>query len=227
MMDTQTSSLTRLLLLCGAIAGPLFLVIVLIQDYTRPGFDPRLQLLSLLSLGDWGWIQVTNFVLAGVLNLLYGVGLWRTLHRGTAGTWGPILIGAYGLGLIAVGVFTTDPANGFPPGAVAQTEPSWHGAIHALGGLFIFLVLSAALAAFARLFLTRKERSWALYCAASAVCMLVLFFGSFVDPALTARSLRLASVIGWMGAAVVSMKLLRTPDTGQRAQASTLTATGH
>jgi len=113
-VQTKTLSLTRILLLCGAIAGPLFLLTVLIQDYTRPAFDPRLQPLSLLSLGEWGWVQIVNFVLAGVLNLLYAGGLWRRLHPGRAGTWGPLLIGAYGLGLIAVGVFRTDPANPCP-----------------------------------------------------------------------------------------------------------------
>src|SRR5438876_1534901 len=147
-MQSKTQSLTRMLLLCGAIAGPLFILTVLIQDYTRPGIDPRLQPLSLLSLGDWGWVQIANFVLAGALNVLYAVGLWRRLHPGRAGTWGPILIGAYGLGLITVGVFTTDPAYGFPLGVVAPAGPSWHGVIHALGGLFVFLVLTAVLAVF-------------------------------------------------------------------------------
>ena len=118
-MHTNTLSLTRLLLLCGAVAGPFFLLTVLIQDYTVPAFNPRLHLLSQLSLGEWGWVQVANFVLAGVLNLLYAVGLRRRLHPGRAGTWGPLLIGAYGLGLIVVGVFRTDPANGFPPGVPA------------------------------------------------------------------------------------------------------------
>src|SRR5437588_11925355 len=166
-MHTKTLSLTRLLLLCGAIAGPLFIFTVLIQDYARPGFDPRLDPLSLLSLGDWGWVQIVNFALAGVLNLLYAVGLWRRLHTGRAGTWRPLLIGAYGLGLIAVGVFRTDPANGFPPGVIAATHPSWHGVIHALGGLFLFVVLAAALAVFVRFFLARKERWWVFYCLAS------------------------------------------------------------
>src|SRR5437588_3648137 len=176
-MQTKTLSLTRILLLCGAIAGPLFLLTVLIQDYTRPGFNPRLQALSLLSLGEWGWVQIVNFVLAGVLNLLYAVGLWRRLHPGRAGTWGPLLIGAYGFGLILVGVFRTDPANGFPPGTIASTQPSWHGAIHALGALFTFLMLAAALAVFVRLFLARKERWWAFYCLSSAVLLLLFFFG--------------------------------------------------
>ena len=209
---TRTMSLTRALLLCGAIAGPLFIVTVLIQDYTRAGFDPRLHALSLLSLGEWGWVQIANFVLAGVLNLLYAAGLWRALHPGRAGTWGPLLIGAYGIGLITVGVFTTDPTNGFPPGAVAATEPSGHGVVHALGGLFVFVVLTAALSVFVRLLLARMQRGWAFYCLASAVLLPVLFFGGISNPLLMARTLRLATLIGWMAASMVAVKLLSAPD---------------
>jgi hypothetical protein len=206
-------ALTRILLLCGAIAGPFFLLLVLIQDYTVPAFNPRLDPLSLLSLGDWGWVQIGNFVLAGVLNLLYAAGLWRKLHPGHAGTWGPIFIGAYGLGLIAVGVFRTDPANGFPPGALAATGPSWHGVIHALGGLFVFVVLAAALGVFVRFFLAQKERGWACYCLASAVLLLLFFFGSFTNAGLMARFLRLGTLVGWMAASVIATKLFCTPDT--------------
>ena len=213
--EQKTLSLPRILLLCGAIAGPLFLLTLLIQDYSRPGFDPRLDMLSLLSLGDWGWVQIGNFVLAGVLNLLYAAGLWRKLHPGRAGTWGPLLIGAYGLGLIVVGVFRTDPANGFPPGVLASTGPSWHGALHALGALFVFIVLAAALGVFVRFFLAHKERGWAGYCLASVVLLLLFFFGSFTNAVLTARLLRLGVLVGWMGAVVIAIKLLCTPDTPQ------------
>ena len=208
---------TRRLLLAGAVAGPLFILTVLVQDYTRPDFDPRIYPLSMLSLGDWGWVQMANFALAGVLNLVYAVGLWRSLHPGRAGTWGPLLIGAYGLGLITVGVFTTDPANGFPPGAVASTEPSGHGVIHALGGLFTFVVLTAALGVFVRFFLARHERWWAVYCLASAVAVLVLFFGGINNPALVARTLRLAMFVGWMAASVTGMKLLSVTAAPQHA----------
>jgi len=126
------------------------------------------------------------------------------------------LIGAYGLGLIAVGVFRTDPANGFPPGVIAPTHPSWHGALHALGGLFIFVVLAAALAVFVRLFLARKERWWAFYCMASAVLLLLFFFGGINTTALMARFLRLATLFGWMAASVIAIKLLCAPDTTQQ-----------
>src|SRR5258708_6971943 len=201
-MQTKTRSLTRILLLCGAIAGPLFIFTVLIEDYTRPGFDPRLDPLSLLSLGDWGWVQIVNFALAGVLNLLYAVGLWRRLHPGRAETGGRFLLGAYGLVFLGVIIFRPAPANGFPPGVPAATHPSWHGAIHALGGLFVFLMLSAALAVFVRLFLTWKERWWAFYCLASAVLILLIFFTAFSNASFMARTLRLATLI-WLRATSV------------------------
>ncbi len=209
-MQTKSISLTKILLLCGAIAGPLFLITVLVQDYTRPGYYPRLLNLSLLSLGDWGWVQILNFLLAGALNLLYAAGLWRWLRPGRGGTWGPILIGAYGLGLITVGVFRTDPVNGFPPGSIAPIGPSGHGVIHALGGLFIFLVLSAALVVFSRFILERGERGWSAYCLMSAVLVLLIFFGGINSPVLMARTLRLATLIGWMAASVIAIKLLST-----------------
>ena len=217
-VQAKTSSLTRRLLLCGAIAGPLFILTVLIQDYTRPGFDPRLDMLSLLSLGDWGWVQIVNFVLAGVLNLLYAVGLWRRLHPGRAGTWGPLLIGAYGLGLVTVGICRTDPANGFPVGSVAATSPSWHGAIHALGALFVFIVLAVALAVFVRLFLARRERGWAFYCLASAVLLLLCFFVGFTNAAFMARLVRLGVLIGWMAASMIAIKLLSSSETMHQTQ---------
>ena len=212
-LQTKTLSLTRLLLLGGAIAGPLFILTLLIQDYTRPGYDPRTMVLSLLSLGDWGWVQIVNFGLAGVLNLLYAVGLWRRLHPGRAGTWGPILIGAYGLGLLMVSIFRTDPINGFPPGASAPTQPTFHGTIHGFGALFVFLMVAAALAVFARLFFVRKERGWAFYCLASVVLILLLFFGGFISATFGVRFLDLAVLIGWMGASLVAIKLLSTPET--------------
>jgi uncharacterized protein DUF998 len=210
-MKAKKLSLTNLLLLCGAIAGPLFILVVLIQDYTRPGFDPRLYVLSLLGLGDWGWVQVTNFALDGALNVLYAIGLWRKLHPRRAGTWGPILIGAYGLGLVVVAFLRTDPANGFPPGSIAPTQPSGHGFIHALGGLFIFIFMMSALGVFVRYFFEKKQRGWAIYCLTSTVLVFVIFFGGINNPLWMARALRLATLIGWMANSLIAVKLFNSP----------------
>jgi hypothetical protein len=213
---TTTSTLTPRLLQCGAVAGPLFLGLVLLQDYTRPGFDARHDPLSLLSLGTGGWLQIGNFVLAGVLNLLYAVGLWRRLHPGRAGTWGPLLIAGYGLGLVLVGVCVTDPANGFPLGSLAATQPSWHGAVHALGGLVLFLMLAAALSVFVRYFVARRNWKWAAYLLVSVLLLLGLFFAGFTNAEFLARTLRLATGLGWMASSLVAVKLLRTPVAHER-----------
>lgn len=209
-MRVVTSPLTRSVILCGAIAGPLFLIVLLFQDYGVCGFDPRRHLLSQLSLGEWGWIQVLNFVMAGVLNLFFALGLWREF-AGKGGLAGPLLIGLYGLFLITAGVFTTDPANGFPPGVSPPQHPSGHGVIHALGGLFAFMSLAAGLTVLACRFL-REHRWLSYYCAASAVLMIVFFFGGIHNTTFMARSLRLATRVGWMAASVVAIRLLNAED---------------
>src|SRR5215472_17226118 len=122
-METRVSSVTNALLLCGAASGPLFILAVLVQAFTVPGFDIRVHLISLLSLGRFGFVQIANFTLCGVLNVLCAIGLWRTLHGGASGTLAPVLIGLHGLLLVVVGVFVTDPVNGFSPGAVTPATP--------------------------------------------------------------------------------------------------------
>ena len=210
-MQAKTSSVTRTLLVCGAVSGPLFILAVLAQSLTVPGFDLRADLISLLSLGPYGFVQIANFTLCGVLNMLCAVGLWRSLHGGPSGTFAPIFVGLHGLLLVVVGVFVTDPANGFPPGSVTPTTPSPHGTIHAGVALWVFVTCAAALAVFVRRFLARRERSWAAYCAASAVLMLAIFFGSFTLKTNAAPLLDVSLVIGWMGVSVVATKLLAEP----------------
>lgn len=124
---------TRVLLACGVVAGPLFVLVAGFQVTTRDGFDLRRHPLSLLSLGDMGWVQISNFIVAGLLSLAFAVGMWRVLHPGRAGTWGPLLVGMFGLGLVIGGIFLTDPDLGFPPGVPAVDEPSWHGIVHNIG----------------------------------------------------------------------------------------------
>jgi hypothetical protein len=68
---------TRTLLVCGVIGGPLFVAIFLIEGVTRAGYDPLRHLFSSLALGDSGWTQIANFVVAGLLTLVFAAGLRR------------------------------------------------------------------------------------------------------------------------------------------------------
>jgi hypothetical protein len=133
-LDTSCNPATRVtksLLGYGVIAGPVFVLVSGIQALTRDGFDPTRHAWSLLSNGSLGWIQITNFVLTGLMIVALAVGLRRALPPGLGGTWAPRLIGAYGVGLVAAGVFRADPALGFPPGTPPDArEVSWHGVVH-------------------------------------------------------------------------------------------------
>ena len=199
---------TRALLACGAVGGPLFVVVLLGQVLTRNGFDLSRHPLSLLSLGDLGWIQVTNFVLGGLLAIGFAVGLRRVLRPGPGGTWGPLLLGGYGVGLIAGGVFIPDPALGFPPGAPAgiPDQLSWHAILHAVAPPLAFLSLIAACFVFVRRFAALGQRGWAAYSAATGVACLAL--SAWPGQAGMSMRLAVAAVIGWAWVSALAARLL-------------------
>src|SRR5262249_18019937 len=89
----------RALLLCGVIAGPLFVAAFLIQGALRPNYNPLRHSISTLELGsEFGWIQSLNFLVAGVLTLAYAVGVGRMLRQATRSIWRPALIGLRSVG---------------------------------------------------------------------------------------------------------------------------------
>lgn len=170
--------MTRRLLGCGLVAGPLFIAALLIEGATRAGYSPLRHPGSSLALGDWGWTQDVNFIVAGLLTLAYAVGLRRAL-RSPAGsspgsTWGPPLVGIWGLQLVCAGIFVSDPVSGYPPGTPDQLAAygSAHAAIHDMASLIGFAGLVAACLVFSRRFATRGERGWAIYSAVTAVVFL-------------------------------------------------------
>jgi hypothetical protein len=166
----------RWLLVCGAVAGPIFVVAFLIEGATRDGYNAVRHPISSLSLGDLGWMQVANFLLTGALAVCFGVGLWRVLHPSRSATWGPLLIGLVGIGQIGAGLFATDPVGGYPPGTPATTQITTSGLLHDLSALPVFLALPLACFIFARLFVRWRMVGWALYSVASGVVVLVFFF---------------------------------------------------
>ena len=173
-VDAPTARLTRALLICGLMAGPLFVTVVAVQASTRAGFDPWRHPVSALSLGERGWIQITDFVVVGVLSVAFAVGLRRVLRPDPA-TWGPLMVAVYGVGLIVTGVFVGDPGLGFPPG----TEPgipelSWHAAVHAAGPPVAFGALIGACVVFARRFRDSGRRGWAGFSAGTGAAALAL-----------------------------------------------------
>ena len=163
--------LTRAALACGVAAGPLFIVSSGAQALTRPGFDLRRHAISMLMLGDRGWMQRATFIVTGLLVLACAAGIRGALRGGRAGTWGPLLLGGYGVGLVVAGLFTPDPALGFPSGAAAGMAPamSGHAILHTAAFFVAFISLVAATFVFARGFAGLRDRRWLACCLATGV----------------------------------------------------------
>jgi hypothetical protein len=176
------------------LAGPFYVAIGLAQILTREGFDIRRHALSLLSNGDLGWIQVANFLVSGTLVIFGAVGVRRVLSGQQGGTWGPILLGVYGVGLIGAGIFAADPGRGFPPGMPETTAMSTSGLLHFVFGGIGFYALIGACLVFARRFAQARRRGWAVFSAATGVG----FFAAFA--AIASGSTSVAVMLGFYAA---------------------------
>ncbi len=208
---TETRRSSAGLLTCGVLAGPLFVLVAAAQVLTRDGFDITRQPLSLLSLGDNGWIQIANFIVSGVLVLAFAVGLRRTLASGRGRTWGPVLIGGYGAGLVVAGIFTPDPSQGFPAGAPEGNpeQLSAHSLLHGVGFVLAFGCLVVACLVFARRFGGSGEMGWAAYSVGTAVASALLAGWPSQDGA----SIRyaIAAVVAWVFVTALAVRV-RTVD---------------
>jgi hypothetical protein len=156
------------LLGCGALAGPLYVTVTLLQALTRDGFDLRQHRFSWLTAGDLGWIHQANMVAVGVLTVGFAVGARRVLQSGRSAVWGPRLLALFGVAYVVGGLFTADPVLGFPPATTPEmVRGSWQGAVqNASRGASTLLLIAASLV-IARAFAAAGRRGWALWYGAS------------------------------------------------------------
>ena len=176
--STDDAKRARILLTCGIAAGPLYILLGLLQMAIRPGFDITRHSLSLLANGDLGWIQTLNFLVTGILLIAGAVGVKRALQSGPGSRWAPRMLGLYGLGLIGASIFSADPALGFPPGTPLENNPiSWHGLMHFVVGTIGFIGFIAACFIFARRFRAKREPGWSWYSLITGILFLASFVG--------------------------------------------------
>jgi hypothetical protein len=149
------------LMVCGIIAGPIYIAATAIQALTRDGFDRSHHRYNLLTTGDLGWIHRVNYVIAGVLVLLFAVGVAQMLRQGSA-RWAAPLLGLYGLAYITSGLFPADPVVGFPPGTLSEST-TWHGVAQMASRSVSSAALIAASVVIARWFSTQGLRRWAWF----------------------------------------------------------------
>src|SRR5687767_695331 len=165
---------TKLLLTGGVRAGPIYIIVGIARILTRAGFDITRHPLSFMSLGDLGWIQITNFIVTGLLVIAGAIGLRRLAQADKRLRRGALLLGIYGMGVLGGGLFVPDPALGFPPGTpdTYPTTMSWHGLLHFIFGQIGFLALIAASFVYARYFAAISLRGWAMFSALTGAIFL-------------------------------------------------------
>jgi hypothetical protein len=174
---SRAGRITRSLLGYGVLAGPVYVVAALAQGLLRPGFDLLHDDVSLLSNGSLGWIQIANFIVTGAFVIAAAIGMARAL--GTRSTWAPRLLGVFGAGLIAAGVFVADPMNGFPAGTPAGRPETMtlHGVLHIVVAALGFLCLVASCFVSARRYGRETRRSMKWFSIVTGVVFLLAFAG--------------------------------------------------
>lgn len=148
----MTSLSVRLTAWSGILAPTIFVTVFTLEGILRPGYEPLKAYISALSLGPRGWIQIVNFVVLGVLLLLFAWGVAAEFKDGKASRGGPILLAILAVLFLISGTFVMDP-TGTPP-----AEMSVHGTIHGIAGGIVFLLMPITCFVFLRRF--RADPKW-------------------------------------------------------------------
>jgi hypothetical protein len=201
-----------MLLLGGVIGPPLFVLVFLVEGATRPGYSAWRDFVSALSLGDQGWEQIANFLVCGLLTLGFAIGLRRALRSGSGATWGPLLMGMFGFGLLFASIPPLPTAIlAGPSGVKLQT-------IHELASLVVFTALPAACFVLARRFATESGWSdWATFSTMTGIAVVALFAATITTSALNEQGIvltaptgllqRIAIIVGWGWMSLLATRL--------------------
>lgn len=203
----SSAAVTRSLLGWGVVAGPFYVVVGLVLAVTRPGFDLTRHALSLLTLGEHGWMQRADFIVSAVMVGTAAYGILRAVRSGRGLAIGA-LTGAYALCLILSAIFLPDPTSGFPPGRTSGTTTT-HGILHLLFGAIGFLCFGIAALAYARWASARGERGQARLGLWTGFLTIVGFIGGAVlaQSPFGVALLWLAVLAGWLWLALACAHL--------------------
>jgi hypothetical membrane protein len=157
--------------LAGILGPLLFLTVVLVEGAVRPGYRPLHDTISELSLGPRGWIQTANFLVFGILFLVFARGVKASLDDSRAARVGGTLLSVIGLGVVGCGLFRAEP---WPPASMSPT-----GVLHLVCAIaLVFALLPVATAVLLRAFVAEPRwRSLALATGVTSFVTLALLVG--------------------------------------------------
>ena len=149
----------------AGIVGPiLFFGVVLLEGAVRPGYRPLHDTISELSLGPRGWIQTANFLIFGLLFIVFARGVKASVDDSRAMRLGLTLLTAIGLGVFGCGVFR---AESRPPASMSAA-----GLLHLVCAIvLVFALLPVATGVMTRAF--AADVRWRSFVPATALTSLV------------------------------------------------------
>jgi hypothetical protein len=184
-------SFVKLAALAGMIAPAFFVAVFTLEGWLRPGYDALSMFISALSLGPRGWIQISNFILLGVLLLVFTRGLALEFKGVKTARGGIVLLTIIACLFLASGPFVMDPSTG------TAASTTIHGLLHGIFGGIVFLLMPIIPFTFLRTFKNDpKWRSFQGWTLAFAIFLTVacLFF------TVTSKSPDLqVTFAGWFG----------------------------
>lgn len=113
----------------GMVGPALFAVVFILQNVLRTDDDAITEPVSALSIGEFGWIQRLNFVVLGVLLLVFAAALDRGVAPSRLGRVGPTLLSVAGAGLFVAATFSL---------ARDETGAIYDPSFHQVGGMMFF-----------------------------------------------------------------------------------------
>ncbi|WP_432829107.1 DUF998 domain-containing protein [Dactylosporangium sp. CA-092794] len=181
-------------LVAGAAGAALFILLFLVNDVVKPGYDPVRDAVSEAEIGRGGWLQITNFIVSGLLIAGSSVAVSRAVSR-----WTGRLVALVGAGLTLAGVFVSDP--------VPTNQNTWHGIIHDIVGTLSSAALIIACFTAAR---WRPTARWRGYCILVGVAMPVVLMIGVAAPETLGIWQRLTNLLGWTWLTTLELRAARS-----------------
>ena len=131
----------------GILAPAIFVGVFTVEGAIRNGYDPMRMYISALSLGNRGWLQISNFIVLGLLLFIFTLGLSKEFQTGKASRGGIITLYIISVLFFISGPFVMDPTE------TPADQMSVHGLIHGLSGGIVFLIMPIIIFIFLRQFI--------------------------------------------------------------------------
>jgi hypothetical protein len=136
----------------GILAPAIFVGVFTVEGALRSGYDPLKMYISALSLGNRGWIQISNFLILGFLLFIFTLGLSKEFQTGKASRGGIITLYVISALFFISGPFVMDPTE------TPADQMSVHGLIHGLSGGIVFTIMPIIIFIFLRRFVS--DANW-------------------------------------------------------------------